>query len=88
LSVQFILVRRNVRGDDRLYVRQGHSGYEFLQGLYENSFPKDEEQTLDPKDFQGMTGTVLLSEDIVAFKGSLKSPIKGLLDIDENYVIW
>ncbi|CAL8090206.1 unnamed protein product [Orchesella dallaii] len=80
-------IRRNVRGDDRLYIRKGHSGYDFLVGLYENDFDRNEEAPMDASLFQGANGFVLVSEDNVPFKGNLTSPIRGQLDIEENQVV-
>jgi len=64
-----LIVRRNVRGDDRFYVRQGHGGYDFLSGLYENDFDSDSSVPLDAKEFQGVGGTVLVSQERIPLKG-------------------
>jgi 5'-3' exoribonuclease 2 len=79
-------LRRNQRGDDRLYVRRGYAGYDFLVGLYENQMSPNAEITHDAKTFHGMGGTVLLAKEVVPFEGELRSPIKGLHDIFENQV--
>lgn len=50
-------------------MRRGHVGYEFLTGLYENSFSESAEVALDPEICQGMGGNVLLAEDTVLEKG-------------------
>ena len=62
-------IARNVLGDDRLYVRQGHKGHGLLHALYEDGFDKDQEVHLDGKLFQGMSGKVLLSKDCVDVDG-------------------
>jgi len=80
-------VKRNIRGDDRMYVCKGHKGYDFLIGLYENEFDPNTETPLEASQFDGVAGNILVSEDRVPEKGQLKSPISGLLDIDENYVV-
>lgn len=97
-----------------MYVYKNHQGFEFLNGLYENEFDPKTETPLDPKQFDGVSGMVLVSEDRIPQKGyisylfyvqihtfnmenaesssdvlrQLRSPINGLLDIDENYVVW
>lgn len=58
-----------MRGDDRLYVRRGHAGYDFMTGLYENNFDPKEEVAMEPDMFQGANGHVLVSEDNVPFQG-------------------
>lgn len=35
MHFSYFLVKRNVRGNDRFYVRQGHEGYDFFVSLYE-----------------------------------------------------
>ncbi|KAL6261185.1 hypothetical protein P5V15_008709 [Pogonomyrmex californicus] len=67
--------KRNVRGDDRLYVGIGNNGYNFIKGLYTNrvGFDKEVEISID-----GMRGTGFLSEDCVSDGGTLPSPVRGL----------
>ncbi|XP_012232131.1 5'-3' exoribonuclease 2 homolog isoform X1 [Linepithema humile] len=67
--------KRNIRGDDRLYVGTENSGYSFVKGLYTNrlGYNKEIEISVD-----GMRGTVLLSEDCVSDGGTLPSPVRGL----------
>ncbi|XP_044011716.1 5'-3' exoribonuclease 2 homolog [Aphidius gifuensis] len=67
--------KRNVRGDDRLYVSTSNSGYNFIKGLYTNNidFDKQTEISID-----GMRGTVLIAEDCVGEGATLPSPIKGI----------
>ncbi|XP_068081097.1 5'-3' exoribonuclease 2 homolog [Anabrus simplex] len=76
--------RRNVRGDDRLYVAPKNSGFVFVKGLYENKIFKEEEVDIG---IDGMRGKVLLAEDCVSAGGSLRSPVAGLPFIEENTVI-
>ncbi|CAL7949582.1 unnamed protein product [Xylocopa violacea] len=66
--------KRNVRGDDRLYVGLGNSGYNFIKGLYTNHVGFDVET---PISIDGMRGTVLLAEDCVGDGATLPSPING-----------
>lgn len=54
--------KRNVRGDDRLYVTVKNSGYDFIKGLYENEIDFTDEVNVS---IDGMQGTVLLAEDCV-----------------------
>lgn len=67
--------KRNVRGDDRLYVGLGNSGYNFIKGLYTNHVSSDAET---PISVDGVRGTVLLAEDCVGDGATLPSPINGL----------
>ncbi len=66
-------IRRNVRGDDRLYVREGHRGYGLLKGICEEdggaAIDADQEVQMDGKLFEGMRGRVLTSKDCVATDG-------------------
>ncbi|XP_011311873.1 5'-3' exoribonuclease 2 homolog [Fopius arisanus] len=66
--------KRNVRGDDRLYVGPGNSGYNFIKGLYNNGVDQDAETEIS---IDGMRGTVLLAEDCVGEGATLPSPING-----------
>ncbi len=65
-------VRRNIRGDDRLYVREGHSGYNLLKatvGDDDSGVEDDQEVQLDGKMFQGMRGRVIRSVDCIQTDG-------------------
>jgi len=64
-------IRRNQRGDDRLYVRQSHKGFNLLNVLYENdgAIAADQEVQLDGRLFEGMRGRVLVSKENVAQDG-------------------
>jgi 5'-3' exonuclease len=62
-------VARNIRGDDRLYVREGHPGYNLLRCLYTDGFEQEVEVQVDGKMFQGMRGSVLVSDDCVEKDG-------------------
>ncbi|CAK9813610.1 5'-3' exoribonuclease 2 [Anthophora quadrimaculata] len=75
--------KRNIRGDDRLYVGVGNSGYNFIKGLYTNRVRFDAET---PISIDGMRGTVLLAEDTVGEGATLPSPINGLLPVRNNKV--
>ncbi|PNF18929.1 hypothetical protein B7P43_G15788, partial [Cryptotermes secundus] len=75
--------KRNVRGDDRLYVTLKNSGYDFIKGLYENEIDLTDEVNVS---IDGMQGTVLLAEDCVVPGGSLHSPVLGLSVLTKNNV--
>ncbi|GIY73128.1 5'-3' exoribonuclease 2 [Caerostris darwini] len=80
-------VKRNVRGKDRLYIRNGHSGYEFLVALYENGSNWKLEIDMNPKLFSGMGGKVILSEDVIHPKETIKSPVHALPDLAGNAAV-
>ncbi|KAK0093039.1 hypothetical protein PV326_014447 [Microctonus aethiopoides] len=67
--------KRNMRGDDRLYIGLDNSGYDFIKGLYKNSIEPDVETEIS---IDGMRGIVLLAEDCVSEGATLPSPINGL----------
>lgn len=54
-------IRRNIRGDDRLYIRDGFQGYNLLRTIYTENLGNDTEIQIDGKLFQGMRGRVLFS---------------------------
>lgn len=54
-------IRRNERGDDRLYIREGHKGFNLLRAIYTDGFEKDCEIQIDGQLFSGMRGRVLFS---------------------------
>lgn len=73
-----------MKGDDRLYIGPGNSGYDLIKGLYKNKvdFNTETEISID-----GMRGTVLLAEDCVNEGGTLPSPVNGL-PVRNNQVYW
>lgn len=79
----FFSVKRNTRGDDRLYVAPGNTGYKFIRGLYINEVDKDEESSML---IDGVQGTVLLTDESVEEGGILASPVMGLHSVAENSV--
>ena len=62
-------IARNVRGDDQLYVREGHSGANLLTCIYTDGFEKDVEIQIDGKLFEGRRGVVLYSDDFIEKDG-------------------
>ncbi|GFW25568.1 5'-3' exoribonuclease 2 [Trichonephila clavipes] len=79
--------RRNIRGKDKLYVRNGHAGYEFLVALYEAGSNWKSEIDMNPKLFSGMGGTVILSKDVIHPKEIVKSPLNALPDLPGNAAV-
>lgn len=76
--------KRNVRGDDRLYVSLGNSGYDFLKGLYMNKIDIHFETEIS---IDGMRGSVLIADDCVGDGATLPSPINGI-PVRCNKVYW
>lgn len=77
--------RRNVRGDDRLYVEPTNSQFNFIKGLYTNKIKRDEEVEVS---IDGMRGAVLLADDCVNEGGTLPSPTNLGLPVRGNQVYW
>uniref|UniRef100_A0A1Y1MVA7 5'-3' exoribonuclease n=1 Tax=Photinus pyralis TaxID=7054 RepID=A0A1Y1MVA7_PHOPY len=74
--------RRNVRGDDRLYIGRCNKSYSFVK-----DFVKSGNDTIESGiTFDGMQGTILFSNNCVQQDGSLVSPIPGLDTIENNTV--
>lgn len=59
-------IRRNLRGDDRLYVSSKHSGYDTMTHLYIEHVSMEAECAVS---FEGMRGTVLVSDICVEVGG-------------------
>ena len=62
-------VRRNIRGDDKLYVRDGHQGFEDLKTMYTDDMGWDTEKLLEAERFEGMAGRVLRAKECVDMGG-------------------
>lgn len=77
-------LKRNVRGDDRLYLPKGNSSFKHLTGLYSNSIDPEVETDVE---IEGMQGRVLLAEENVRQGGSLESPVMGLPVLRDNSVV-
>lgn len=56
-------MKRNQRGDDRMYIGPDNKGYKFLEGLYKNDTNKTEEIAFS---IEGVQGTVLLADECVS----------------------
>ncbi|CAH1180824.1 unnamed protein product [Phyllotreta striolata] len=76
-------LRRNVRGDDRLYVMPKNSGYDTLINMYKQKLDDDTQYSIT---IDGMTGTVLISDVNVEEGGLLESPVTDLQPITDNAV--
>lgn len=76
-------IKRNIRGDDRLYVSTKNSGYDLLKNLYRQDLDKDAECAVS---IDGMRGTVLLSDICVEDGGTLQSPVRDLAPLTDNIV--
>lgn len=59
-------IKRNIRGDDRLYLSRHHPHYKFLKGLYNQNVEKDAEADVL---IDGMKGTVLITDENVEENG-------------------
>lgn len=78
-------VKRNKQGDSKLYIGRGNAAYKTLSAYYTGkAFKKNPEI---PITMDGMRGVILNAEENVSIKGTLHSPIMGLYDITDNYVI-
>lgn len=80
----FVTEKRNVRGDDRLYIGLENKCYDFITGLYKNKVDPNAETDISA---DGMRGTVLLAEDCIGEGATLNSPIGGM-PIRDNQVYW
>ena len=80
-------IARNVRGDDRLFVREGYKGSEFLKGIYNEDVDMEVSLDLPAGLFDGMSGKVLGSSDNVGMSDSVESPVRGLAAVHNNRVL-
>lgn len=58
----FHIVKRNQRGDDKLYVGPNNQGFKLLKEIYNN---KTDASTEVPLLVEGVQGTVLLADECV-----------------------
>ncbi|XP_055322156.1 5'-3' exoribonuclease 2 homolog isoform X2 [Sitodiplosis mosellana] len=77
-------VKRNQRGEDRLYVGPANKGYSQITTLYKKKTDPKKETTIC---IDGVQGMVLLSEENVSIEDTLESPIYGLDDVYNNKVV-
>lgn len=59
-------IKRNIRGDDVLFLSMKTIGYEIVDGLYAENIDSKIETHVS---LEGMAGTILLSEDHVQLNG-------------------
>ncbi|XP_072390493.1 5'-3' exoribonuclease 2 homolog [Diabrotica undecimpunctata] len=76
-------IKRNIRGDDKLYVNPKNKAFDTMSGLYNQKVDTDAECAVS---FDGMRGTILISEINVVVGGGLNSPVSDLEPITENKV--
>ncbi len=62
-------IRRNIRGDDRLYVRETHKGFNLLKTIADGQVGEDVEVQVDAKMFEGMGGRVIKSLNCIETDG-------------------
>ncbi|XP_052767094.1 5'-3' exoribonuclease 2-like isoform X2 [Mya arenaria] len=80
-------VKRNIRGGDRLFVSQDHASHAFMEALYEDGGNTDLRLELNPKQSQGMAGTIWADEFVNLTGEAVKSPLPQLTDLKDNRVI-
>ena len=78
--------RRNMRGDDRLYVRENHRGFNLLRAIYteDGLGGWDTEIQIDGQLFGGVRGRVLHSSENLEPGAALASPVAKLKPVTEN----
>ena len=80
-------VARNIRGDNRLFVRQGHTGFAFVQSMYNDNVDHETGLTAPAPLFDGLSGELLWSQDNVSLTESVQSPVKNLAPVHNNRVL-
>ena len=76
--------RRNERGDDRMYVRENHKGFNLLRAIYTDDFEKDTEIQIDGQLFGGMRGRILFSTENLETGAEMDSPVTRLKPVTDN----
>lgn len=59
-------IKRNIRGDDRLYLGPKHGQYSYLRTLYTTGLNMDQENAFSA---EGMRGSIILSDVCVSEGG-------------------
>ncbi|XP_071750269.1 5'-3' exoribonuclease 2 homolog isoform X2 [Lepeophtheirus salmonis] len=80
-------VRRNQRGDDLLFIRNGHPGYDKLKSIYSENGEYNKVFKMDAQLFEGVSGTILFSDCNIVEEGSVRSPVSELADWHDNKAI-
>lgn len=62
IVINCFAVKRNQRGDDKLYVSPSNKGYKFVKGLYDNKTKLD---TDVPILIDGVQGTILVADECI-----------------------
>ncbi|XP_037086044.1 5'-3' exoribonuclease 2-like [Pollicipes pollicipes] len=76
--------RRNVRGDDRLFIRNGHAGFEVVHQMYAES---TETLEANPELFQKMSGALMPADDLVEQGADVVSPVPLIKSLRNNQVV-
>ncbi|XP_056639488.1 5'-3' exoribonuclease 2 homolog [Diorhabda sublineata] len=76
-------IKRNIRGDDKLYVSPKNKGYDVMINLYKQKVDENAECAIS---IDGMRGTVLISEINISIGGCFESPVTDLEPITDNTV--
>ena len=78
--------RRNMRGDDRLYVRENHRGFNLLRAIYteDGLGGRDTEIQIDGQLFGGVRGRVLFSTENLETGAEMDSPVARLKPVTDN----
>lgn len=76
-----LTVKRNQRGDDRLYVTKANPGYKLLKGLYKNNTAHDVDV---PISIQGVQGVVLVADECVEIGKCVYSCAEYLMTSTNN----
>ncbi|XP_052269365.1 5'-3' exoribonuclease 2-like isoform X3 [Dreissena polymorpha] len=80
-------LKRNIRGNDRLFVSQSHATHAFLEAIYEGGAMDKTKLELNPKQTQGMAGKVWADEFVNLTGETVPSPLPQLTDLQDNRVI-
>ena len=80
-------ISRNMRGDDRIFVREGYKGFPFIKNLYNDNLDQEKELDLPASDFDGVSGAVLWSQDSEPLSEAVQSPVRGLQPVQNNRVL-
>ncbi|XP_045174947.2 5'-3' exoribonuclease 2-like isoform X2 [Mercenaria mercenaria] len=80
-------IKRNIRGNDRLFVSQSHPAHSFLEALYEENRNDKTQLDMNTSLSQGMGGKVWGDEFVYLTGETVKSPLPQLADLEDNRVI-
>lgn len=80
-------IKRNIRGNDRLFVSQSNSAHSFLEAVYESGSDDVGRLDVNPKLTDGMAGKVWRDEYVYLTGETVRSPLPQLQDLEDNRVI-